>query len=68
MLTNQEVSIGAGNDPRYSELCVLFNEYWNGARVFDKKELEAYQQATWRYERGNLGPLVSSMMRFKVAG
>lgn len=52
LLTNQEVNIALEpSDPRYSELCVLFNEYWNGARVFDKKELEAYQQVYKRHER-----------------
>ena len=50
ILTNQEVVVAiTAEDPRLTELSVLFGDYWGEARVLDAEALNIYKQLYQRY-------------------
>lgn len=52
ILTNQEVVVSVDtNDPRLTELAVLFGDYWNEAKVLDSDALDKYRAIFDRFEK-----------------
>ena len=52
ILTNQEVVVSVdSDDPRLTELSVLFGDYWNEAKVLDSVALDTYRAIFQQFEK-----------------